>query len=302
MITGKSIRTIEPIRGVRAGGLTRIASRLGNLAPIDLTAADLDQRITYTGPAHYYWAQNGKLTLSAANEWPREWVNGQLRGRHEPEPAITNWQVNNRANVESANVVKSGDFTLINDATGGPDGGAIGRIPVAADSYTVTQDLGNVTLVPLAAYALTAGVWSRLAFPASNTQSGRVRTWLGRNAAAGTPALWLTQSGNLAVRDWVFSWFAKGSEDGQTFAAGFGQIERENYPYATSPIINESTAFGARAASAVTVAKQAGASGIVVYYTDGTNKAYSFGAATSVTLSMAGAHWSARYISRIEYR
>lgn len=299
MITGKSIRTVEPIRGVRAGGLTRIASRLGNLAPIDLTAADLDQRVTYTGPAHYYWAQNGKLTLSAANEWPREWIDGTLRGRHEPEPAITNWQVLNRADVQSTNVV--GD-QLTRDATGAPDGGAIGRMPVAADSYTVTQDINNVTLVPLTAYNLTAGKWSRIANPGTNTASGKIRLWLGRNAANGQPALYLTQGGNLAVRDWVFSWFAKGSEDGQTFATGFGQIERENYPFATSPVINETTAYTSRAASAVTVAKQQGATGIVVYYTDGTNKAYSFGAATSVTLSMAGAHWSARYISRIEYR
>lgn len=299
MLKAKSIHTIEPIRGVRAGGLTRIASSLGNLTPIDLTASDLDQRVTYTGPAHYYWGQDGKLSLSAANQWPREYRDGVLQGRHEPEPAITNWQVLNRANVQSTNVV--GD-TLTNDPTGGPEGGAIGRMPVAADSYTVTQDINNVTLVPLTPYALTAGKWSRIANPGTNTASGKIRLWLGRNAANGQPALYLTQGGNLAVRDWVFSWFAKGSEDGQTFATGLGQIERENYPFATSPVINETTAYTSRAASAVTVAKQAGASGIVVYYTDGTNKAYSFGAATSVTLSMAGAHWSARYISRIEYR
>lgn len=300
MITGKSIRTIEALRGVRAGSqVVRISSRLGDLSPIDLKAATLDKRVTYTGPAHMFWDSTGKLATSTANVWPLEYQNGVAVGRHEPEPAITNWQVLNRANVQSSNVV--GD-QLTNDPTGGPDGGPIGRMPVAADSYTVSQDINNVTLVPLTAYNLTAGKWTRFAFPASNTASGRCRIWLGRNAANGQPALYLTQTGNLAVRDWVWSWFSKGSEDGQTFATGFGQIERENYPYATSPIVNESTSFNARAASAVTVARQPGANGIVVYFTDGTNKAYSFGTAQSVSLSMAGAHWSARYISRIEYR
>lgn len=303
MITGKSIRTIEALRGVRAGSqVARISSRLGNLSPIDLTAAAVDPRVTYTGPAHLFWDASGKLATSTANVWPLEYQNGVAVGRHEPEPAITNWQVLNRANVESTNVVKSGDFALINDTTGAPDGGPIGRIPVSADSYLISQDLGSVNLIPLAPYNLTAGKWTRLAFAASNTQSGRCRIWLGRNAANGQPALWLTQGGNLAVRDWVWSWYAKGSEDGQTFAAGLGQIERENYPYATSPVINETTAYGQRSASAVTVARQPGANGIVVYFTDGTNKAYSFGTGQSISLSMAGAHWGTRYISRIEYR
>lgn len=301
MIKADDIATVEPLGGVRAGHsvITIGSDKIPLPAPIDLTAAALDPRVTYTGPAHLYWDNTGKLATSTADVWPLEYKDGKAIGRHEPEPAITNWQVLNRANVASANVV--GD-TLTNDPTGAPDGGPIGRIPVAADSYMVSQDLGSVTIVPQGAYNLTAGKWSRMAFPGANTQAGRCRIWLGRNAANGTPSLYLTQTGNLAVRDWVWSWFAKGSEDGQTFAVGLGQIERENYPYATSPIINESSTYNSRAASAVTVAKQPGTTGIVVYFTDGTNKAYSFGTGQSVSLSMAGAHWSTRYITRIEYR
>ena len=57
---------------------------------IDLTTTQLDSRLTYTGPAHSYLGSDEKLSTSAENEWPIEYVNGVAVGRHEPEPAATN--------------------------------------------------------------------------------------------------------------------------------------------------------------------------------------------------------------------
>lgn len=281
-------------------GAPTFNSSIASIPQIDLTAAALDSRVTYTGPAHYYWAQNGKVALSTANVWPLEYRNGAVVGRHEPEPAITNWQVLNRANLESANVVKSQDFTLINDTTGGIDGGAVGRLPLTMDSYWISQDVGSVSPIPVTLYNRVAG-WSRTVIPFSSTQSSKIRSWLGRNGANGTPNIFQIQSANLAVRDWVFSWFTRPNEDGTTFAAGFTQIERENYPYATSPVINESTNFGTRAASSVTVAKVGLANNLRVYFTDGTTAVYSFGSNNSITLNMAGAHWGTRFITKMVY-
>lgn len=304
MIRTKDTATIEPIRGVRAGNtVARISSRLGNLTPINLLLPTLDERVTYTGPAHYYWDVSGIIKQSAANVWPLEYRDGVAVGRHEPEPAITNWQVNNRGHVVGDNVVKSDDFNLVTNPTGGPDGGPIAQFSKAIDgNFQVSQDINSVTLVPRTAYDDNKK-WKRYAFQASTTAGSRCRIWYGfPNAPDINPYIYFAQGANLAQRDWVWSWFARVSDDGQNMLAGFAQIERENTPFATSPVLNPGTSFNQRAASSVSVAKQSGATGIVVYFTDGTNKAYSFNNATSVTLLMAGAHWSQRYISRIEYR
>jgi hypothetical protein len=304
MIRTKDTATIEPIRGVRAGNtVARISSRLGNLTPINLLLPTLDDRVTYTGPAHYYWDVSGIIKQSTANVWPLEYRDGVAVGRHEPEPAITNWQVNNRGEALNANVLAYGDFTLTTNPTGGPDGGAIGQFPYPQfGNYAITQDINSVELWPRTPY-VNSKKWTRYAMQASNTASSRCRIRYGYpDAPAVEPYVYYAQSGNLAIRDWVWSWFGRVSDDGQSMLAGFAQIERENTPFATSPVLNPGTSFNQRAASSVSVAKQSGATGIVVYFTDGTNKAYSFNNATSVTLLMAGAHWSQRYISRIEYR
>ncbi|MEY8772246.1 hypothetical protein AB6T85_17715 [Erwinia sp. ACCC 02193] len=140
---------------------------------IDLTAQSLDSRISYNGPAHLYWDASGKLSTSATNAWPLEYRDGVAIGRHQSEPASTNIQVNGRAIAESTNVQKSGTFSIEVDQTGAPDGKAIGRLPVAASSYIVSQDVGGTQIVPLARYNL-ASKWQRMAAAARVTDSSRV--------------------------------------------------------------------------------------------------------------------------------
>jgi len=269
---------------------------------IDLIAPNLDSRIAYNGPAHLYWDASGKLATSTSNAWPLEYRDGLAIGRHQPEPASTNIQVNGRAIAESTNVQKSGTFSIVVDQTGAPDGKTIGRLPVAASSYMVSQDVGGAQIVPLARYNLTSK-WQRMAAAARVTDSSRVRIWLGRNAEAsnGQPSLWLTQSANVAAGNYVFSWFVKASDDGVTFPAGLGMIEMGNYPYATSPVITESTSTVTRPASSVTVQRDGNASGITIYFSDNTNTTIPFNGAASVTVPFATTHWGERYMTRIEY-
>ncbi|MEY8772245.1 hypothetical protein AB6T85_17710 [Erwinia sp. ACCC 02193] len=74
-----------------------------------------------------------------------------------------------------------------------------------------------------------------------------------------------------------------------------------NYPYATSPIVTESTSTVTRAASSVTVQRDGNASGIKIYFSDNTNTTIPFNGAASVTVPFATTHWGERYMTRIEY-
>lgn len=57
---------------------------------INLRAATLDPRISYTGPAQRYFNATGELVTSAENEWPLQYRNGVALGRHEPTTATAN--------------------------------------------------------------------------------------------------------------------------------------------------------------------------------------------------------------------
>lgn len=309
MVNAKSIAKPHINRkGVDAPSIHRI--NVGSdayFAPIDMTADTLDSRITYSGPAHYYWNQSGLLALSAANQWPVEYRNGVRQGRHEPEPLINTWQVYNRGNNTSGaptNNVENPAGTMVNGVGLGPDGGDIATLPLTADSYGISQDIGSIDHVPPTLYGSDlTNQWKRYAFTVTQTAASRMRTWLGRNQASGQPNEYLTQTGQLTARQWVFSWFAKlHPTDNTRFLAGGVMIERENYPYATSPVFTLDQAQNTRAASSVTVAFQGGATGIRVYFTDGTTKDYAFSGNSPITLDMASSHWGTRYITKIEYR
>lgn len=221
---------------------------------ISLLASVLDPRLTYTGPAHFYRTEYGQLALSAANEWPLEYVNGVAAGRHEPEPATTNLQAYSRGATVSDYLVKSDDFELVIDTTGAPDGGAIGRIPVACNSYIISQDIDSVEHVHRTQYDALTDNWQRMTFAITATKKSRLRLRYGQSYSQSTPSIWQTQ--NSAYGQWPdagnyeISWFVK-SGDGVTSPAGFAQLETG--ALCTSPIVNETTEKNSRAASAVAV-------------------------------------------------
>ena len=274
--------------------------KLFDLSPINLVSPELDPRVTYRcASEHFFWSQDGLLQKAAPDVWPLEYQNGVAVGRHEPEPARTNVQFNCRAITESANIIKSGDFELVADPNGAPDGGAIGRIPVASDSYVVSQDINGVTLVPVTAYALSDN-WQRFSFTVTSTARSRLRLRMGIPNAGGAPSIWLTQNPDYAswlpAGIWSVSWFAK-EGDGNTFPVGLGQIEAGSL--CTSPMITEGAAVASRAASSVII-PAAGASSIVVHFNNGPSEIHET-PDDLFSLPVAPLHWGTRYITFIEY-
>jgi len=264
---------------------------------INMLASELDPRIKYTGPAHFYRTESGQLALSAENEWPVEYLDGEAVGRHEPEPAATNLQPYSRADTISDYLVKSDDLELIVDATGAPDGGAIGRIPIICESYLVSQDVDSITLVSQKPYALTDS-WQRLAYAVTVTRRSRVRIRYGQHSVS-TPSIWITQNPDygqwLAAGDYAISWFAKAG-DGVTFPAGFAQIEAG--AVCTSPIVNDTAGKNSRAAAAASV-DTTGFTSLRLIFSNGDEENYET-AGNEFTLSPAAQHWGTRYIKTIE--
>lgn len=61
--------------------------------PINMLSSTLDSRIVYEGPQIYYINRNGNLAQSAANKWPLTFINGVAVGRVPPEGGSINYQI-----------------------------------------------------------------------------------------------------------------------------------------------------------------------------------------------------------------
>jgi len=269
---------------------------------INLLSETLDPRVTYSGPVHLYWGQNGLLVSSEENQWPLEYRNGQPVGRSFPEPESLNYQENCRAVATSSNVIVSSGSTLQIDETGAPDGGGICLVPVAGEFYLVSEDVGGVTLVTGQPYSLSDD-WTRLVFPCSPANQSRCRIWLGRDIeiSDGSPFVFLTQTDPLDPGDYVFSWFARNGDD-TAFHAGIGVIEKGNYPYATSPIITEDDNQITRLASSVTITIDGDTTNIGLIYDDGSIEFVQTSGQTSVSLPYPSWNWGERYLTRITFQ
>jgi len=265
---------------------------------LNLLSESLHPRITYTGPTHLYWSKSGTLALSAVNEWPLEYQNGKAIGRHAPEPAATNLQPYSRAATLSDYLVKSDDLDLLDDTTGAPDGGVIGRIPVACDAYLISQDVDNVTHVPKTRYALT-GSWQRLVYPVTTTKRSRIRIRHGQSYDTATPAIWMTQGSDyaqwLVAGDYVMSWFVKAGDD-VTFPAGFAQIESGSV--STSPIVNDTAAETTRSAATVLINTK-GYKNMAVIYSGSYGEVFQISSNITQLQVVVPVDWGTRYIQRI---
>lgn len=259
---------------------------------IDLKAATLSSRISYDGPAHFYWARNGLIAQSDENRWPLEYRNGVAVGRHEPEPEATNLQGQSRATVLGDFVKESEDFTLI-VANNGPDGGPIANIPVEASSYAFSQDIDGPYLLPETLHELTDH-WKRTTFRVRSLKYSRLRLWLGRNKEMSRPSFWFTTNYYISAQQLAVSFFAK-KGDGKTFPVGFGQIEAGTV--STSPIVTDDQQR-TRRASSVTVDVR-GYGQIEIAYSDGTSTTAKT-AGDYFTIPTATHDWGTRYITTIK--
>lgn len=278
-------------------------SKAGDLTPIDLLATSLDKRITYTGPAHSYMAADGTIKQSAANAWPLEFSAGVAIGRHEPEPAatnqikdpfFTNYVVGGSATVDQWTAF-GGGLGSVQTNTGINAGPALNT---TSGYYKGGVFDGNTFLVPdTAAFDQQiingdANAWRRIRMAANFAAAApQARFYIARQDANNyVYHTFAVAAGNNVFSEFRLPW------------TGTGANFRHSWPQAEAGLYTTSPVNGTRAASSVKVAKQIGAVGITVYFTDGTNTAYDFGSTDGVTLALSANHWGTRYISRIEYR
>ena len=262
---------------------------------IDLTTSQLDSRLAYTGPAHSYLGPGGKLLASAANEWPLEYVNGIAAGRHEPEPAATNYV----PGVEYGKISRGGttdDWNYGSAAT-----------PVIAPSdlgpaASTTTDTGVLTAVysegasGFIAPTLDGGSpaeWSRITRQFTNAGTATLRWYVSR---VDSNDYLFARCNNVPAGQFTASVYRKVTANGLLSAAA--QLEPGSL--ATSPVISAAGVQGKRSASSVTV-QVAGYSSILLNFSDGTSVTHQI-AGDTFTLPASTRSWGERYIQRIEMR
>jgi len=266
------------------------ASGGGSSVVIDLTAPTLDPRISFSGPTHFYWSENGVMLESAENSWPLEYQNGAAAGRHEPEPEATNYQLMSRGDLAVQSPVVGPWISLgLTLSTGvGPDGGDIGMTTTDCDLYAIYDATAGAFIVPQTKPA-PLDEWSRIVVPFSVGVESQIRTYTAR---ASTTKYLYGLCEPVPAGGCVVSFYRRENTDLLT-----GLVQVEAGPLATSPIIT-GDAISTRPASSVTI-NTGSASTITVRYSNGESDAYST-PGDSFTLPAAQRNWSERYITEIE--
>lgn len=255
---------------------------------LDLTADDLDDRVTFTGPEHYYWNADGELTMSSANEWPLEYADGVAVGRHEPEKAATNFQTYGRADTAVSGVIVTSGAAYTSGT--GPDGGTIGSTDTGETYYAVYDSVAGTWI-----FSQTDGYgpddWTRYSTTFNGTSA--IRTYIARKGTGNY--LYAATSGLDEDTTYITSHFRKlGTSE---LLTGLVQVEEGNVT--TSPIIT-SDAVASREASSVVI-DMTGYNSVVVTFSDGSIEA---GVATDgeFALPLASLNWGDRYIVQIELK
>ncbi|WP_333617277.1 hypothetical protein [Mixta calida] len=277
---------------------------------IDLTTTQLDSRLTYTGPAHSYLGSDGKLSTSAENEWPIEYVNGVAVGRHEPEPAATN--LFGSIMLENMTSLPGSDgFTEYRES-------GSGSVFHRTQFRTSGALSGNITYSLMLMHRGRNNLAFRAGFLGNTFQNIGIN-----NRQVGYVGSGYVSASTTIVSDEAFIFRAAfpyfGANNGLLtsptsvtddsvpvviadtaagFSAAYPQIEAGTL--ATSPIISAAGAQGKRAASSVTV-QTAGFSSLLIHFSDGTSDTHQITGDT-FKLPPATNNWGERYIQRIEMR
>ena len=265
---------------------------------INLLSPTLDSRVSYHGPAHTYVNVNGNLLTSAVNEWPLEYQNGVAVGRHEPEPAATNYAIDSAAtNIAGPGVsaiwMFSEGTTVTITASNGSQFPVIGaearktflRVFNEADAGFLTDETDPGT----------GTEWERESLSFNNDTLSDLRFYpLRENASSYV----YQRCQSVPTGNMVASVFRKLTPD-VTMQITATQVESGNVP--TSPIFNDAASQNSRDASTVIVTNPGGATGITIIYSDGTTQSLSFGTSQSVNIPVASQAWGSRYITQITY-
>lgn len=271
---------------------------------IDLTAAELDARVTYTGPSHLYFSQSS-VAVSDDNQWPLEYRDGVAVGRHEPEPASTN--VASAISLENMSLGDSSDY-------------------FETCRETVVNNYHRMRLDTTARELVTAQFIYRhagrdyLALRASNSTAGQYSQVGINNGVIGYQAGGFNTASILKISDEMLILRATfivtdsvvalccsdaevTTDDLPRYAGdttmGFDRLFQhiEAGPIATSPLDLDSPAGGTRSAASVVV-DTSGASSLTLVYSSGESEKY-LTPDNTYTLPTASRNWATRYIQKI---
>lgn len=260
---------------------------------IDLTSSSVDPRIKYTGPAHTYLTSSGAIAASAENEWPLEYVNGVAVGRHEPEPAATNYVPGvEYGKISRGNVADDWNYGSTATPVIAPsDFGPAAATTTAASVLTAVYSEGTSGFIAATIDSGSPSVWARITRKFTNAGSATLRWYVSR---ADSNDYLFARCNNVPAGQFVASVYRKVTASGLLSAAA----QLESGSLATSPIISAAGVQGTRSASSVTVNTN-NISSLKVVYSDGTSDTYQT-TGNSFSLPTASKNWAERYIQRIE--
>lgn len=290
--------------------------------PINLLASTLDSRIVYDGPQVYYINRNGNLVQSAANEWPLTFIDGVAVGRVPPESTSSNILIKS-SKLSDASWVKT--RATVSDAVDGfLNGGTFSLVPAQTNgSHLVYQSVssafaeGDVYTLSYVAKAYgynyarlrAADDAGFIADCVANLSTGVIYAGapgsdiaeLGDGWYRFTETVAIRQGGasSLLLASWVYNNSAVGSFVGDGVSGILVcAMQIEKSPFATSPIVTESSPVTRTTASAKVTMN--GATSIDLTYSDGSviNVQAVDGYAS---IPQADSAWGSKYITRIDF-
>lgn len=290
--------------------------------PINLLASTLDSRIVYDGPQVYYINRNGNLVQSAANEWPLTFIDGVAVGRVPPESTSSNilikssklsdasW-VKTRATVSDAvdGFLNGGTFSLVPTQTNGSHlvyqsvSSAFAEGDVYTLSYVAKAYGYNYARLRAAdnvkAYGYNYANLSTGVIYASTPGSDIAELGDGWYRFTETVAIRQGGASSLLLASWVYNNSAVGSFVGDGVSGILVcAMQIEKSPFATSPIVTESSPVTRTTASAKVA--MSGATSIDITYSDGS--AVNVQAVDGyATIPQADSAWGSKYITRIDF-
>lgn len=260
-------------------------------AVIDFTAATLDPRVSYTGPAHSYIGADGAIKQSAANAWPLEYVDGVVAGRHEPEKASTNYMPS--TNFESLGGVGSNKDWIYagtvtsEDSTLGVKALLAGATSVLTGVYS--EATGN--FIAAAEAGPTPAKWTLIKRTFNNARAAVLRWYPAR---LDSTVYLYGRTASVPVGDMVASVMRMVTAN--NVQSAITQVEPGSI--VTSPIINGEGVSGSRAAASAVINEPL-ATGATVTFSDGTTTTLT-ASSGKIAIPIATLDWRKRFIKQIE--
>jgi len=265
-----------------------------DIPEINFTSPVLDPRIIYNGPPHMYFAQDGTLKMSAANEFPLEYRNGVAVGRHEPEKESTNLMRGNQYESMGPASQSTADWTYGGQVATAADS-ALGFKEALTNPFGLLTGIFNEQTNAFIAAVQDSGAptdWEIIRRPATNPAVSLLRWYVAR--VSSTDYLY-GRANAVPVGQLVASVIRKA--DATNVHSVLAQLEMGTI--STSPIVTPLNNSATRAASTLEI-KTNNAPRIIIHYSDGTVSPIS-NPGPIYTFPVSTMNWGARYITKVEF-